>query len=103
MSDDTQKHIVYELKLPDGNYIGVTRKSGTVESSVRERLSKHYYRAHNENLDWLLCRSLRKLPHWHNIPIIIHAIIMGKSQAHNTEVMLRRQFNPSLNSDTRGD
>ncbi len=41
-----RNHIVYELRVPQGNYIGVTAKTeSTVLKSVRARAAKHYYRA----------------------------------------------------------
>ena len=57
-----RNHIIYELRVPAGNYIGVTAKTeSTVARSVRVRANKHFYRAKTENKDWTLCAALREL------------------------------------------
>lgn len=99
-----RNHIIYELVLPAGNYIGVTAKTETtVAKSVRARAAKHFYRAHSEAKDWLLCRALRELASKDEIEIRVHEIVRGKALAHRREVELRRQYNPILNTDRRGD
>ncbi len=99
-----RNHIVYELRVPQGNYIGVTAKTeSTVLKSVRARAAKHYYRAKTELKDWALCRALRELASKDDIEIVVHEIIRGKAAAHRREVELRRELRPSLNTDTRGD
>ncbi len=99
-----RNHIIYELRVAAGNYIGVTAKTeSTVLKSVRARAAKHYYRAKTEAKDWLLCRALRELASKDDIEIIVHEIIRGKAAAHRREVELRRSLQPSLNTDTRGD
>lgn len=100
---DTDAHIIYELRMQRGIYIGVTRKVGTVMASVRNRVSKHFYRAKKENLNWILSNALRELDHWHNIDIFVHEIVYGKDNAHKREVEIRRQVQPNLNTDVRGD
>ena len=99
-----RNHIIYELVVPAGNYIGVTAKTeSTVAKSVRVRANKHFYRAHSENKDWTLCIALRELGSKDDIEIRIHAIIRGKAEAHREEVRIRRQVRPNLNTDVRGD
>ncbi len=99
-----RNHIVYELRVPQGNYIGVTAKTeSTVLKSVRARAAKHYYRAKTELKDWALCRALRELASKDDIEIVVHEIVRGKAAAHRREVELRRALKPSLNTDTRGD
>ena len=99
-----RSHIVYELVVPRGNYIGVTAKTeSTVLKSVRSRAAKHFYRARTENKDWTLCIALRELGSKDDIEIRIHAIIRGKAEAHRAEVQIRRAVKPNLNTDTRGD
>ncbi len=99
-----RNHIVYELRVPQGNYIGVTAKTETtVLKSVRARAAKHYYRAKTELKDWALCRALRELASKDDIEIVVHEIVRGKAAAHRREVELRRALKPSLNTDTRGD
>ena len=99
-----RNHIIYELVVPAGNYIGVTAKTAsTVLKSVRGRAAKHFYRAHTENKSWALCVALRELASKDEIEIRIHAIVRGKAAAHKREVEIRRSVKPNLNTDTRGD
>ena len=99
-----RNHIIYELVVPAGNYIGVTAKTeSTVLKSVRSRAAKHFYRAKKESKDWSLCVALRELASKDEIEIIVHAIIRGKAEAHKEEVQIRRAVRPNLNTDTRGD
>ncbi len=99
-----RNHIIYELRVPMGNYIGVTAKTETtINKSVRARAAKHFYRAHSENKDWALCVALRELASKEDIEIVVHEIIRGKAAAHKREVEIRRAVQPTLNTDTRGD
>ena len=99
-----RNHIIYELRVRSGNYIGVTAKTETtVNKSVRARAAKHFYRAKTEAKDWLLCHALRELASKDEIEIVVHEIIRGKAAAHKREVELRRLIQPTLNTDTRGD
>jgi hypothetical protein len=99
-----RNHIIYELRVNGGNYIGVTAKTeSTVLRSVRARAAKHFYRAKTEGKNWLLCEALRGLNSKDEIVIKIHAIIRGKAEAHKEEVRIRRAVQPILNTDCRGD
>ena len=99
-----RNHIIYELRVPAGNYIGVTAKTeSTVAKSVRVRANKHFYRAKTESKNWLLCLALRELASKEAIEIVIHAIVRGKALAHKEEVRIRRAVGPTLNTDVRGD
>ena len=99
-----RNHIVYELRVPGGNYIGVTAKTeSTVLKSVRARAAKHFYRAKKESKDWTLCVALRELADKSEIEIVVHAIVRGKAAAHKEEVRIRRAVKPNLNTDVRGD
>ncbi len=99
-----RNHIVYELRVNGGNYIGVTAKTeSTVLKSVRARAAKHYYRAKTETKNWLLCAALRELASKDDIEIVVHEIVRGKAEAHRREVALRRELRPNLNTDVRGD
>ena len=99
-----RNHIIYELRVPAGNYIGVTAKTeSTVLKSVRSRAAKHFYRAKKDGKDWLLCAALRELADKSEIEIVIHAVVRGKAPAHKEEVKIRRAVRPNLNTDTRGD
>ena len=99
-----RNHIIYELRVPAGNYIGVTAKTeSTVLKSVKSRAAKHFYRAQKETKDWLLCSALRELASKEDIEIRVHEIIRGKAAAHKREVEIRRAVRPTLNTDIRGD
>jgi hypothetical protein len=99
-----RNHIIYELRVAGGNYIGVTAKTeSTVLKSVRARAAKHFYRAKKENKDWALCHALRQLEDKSEIEIVVHAVVRGKAPAHREEVRIRRAVKPTLNTDVRGD
>ncbi len=99
-----RNHIIYELRVAGGNYIGVTAKTETtVNKSVRARAAKHFYRAKTELKDWALCHALRCLDSKDDIEIVVHEIVRGKAAAHKREVEIRRAVRPTLNTDTRGD
>jgi hypothetical protein len=99
-----RNHIIYELRVAGGNYIGVTAKTETtINKSVLARAAKHFYRAKKENKDWLLCRALRSLNDKSEIEVLVHETLRGKAAAHRREVALRREINPALNTDVRGD
>jgi hypothetical protein len=99
-----RNHIIYELRINGANYIGVTAKTETtINKSVLARAAKHYYRAKTESKNWLLCEALRELTDKSQIEVLVHEVIRGKAEAHKREVELRRQINPTLNTDVRGD
>ena len=99
-----RNHIIYELRVAGGNYIGVTAKTETtINKSVLARAAKHFYRAKREAKDWALCNALRTLSDKSEIEVYVHEVIRGKAAAHKREVALRRELMPTLNTDTRGD
>jgi hypothetical protein len=99
-----RNHIIYELRINGANYIGVTAKTeSTINKSVLARAAKHFYRAKTESKNWLLCHALRELTDKSEIEVLVHEVIRGKAEAHKREVELRRQINPTLNTDVRGD
>jgi hypothetical protein len=99
-----RNHIIYELRVNGLAYIGVTAKTETtVNKSVLARAAKHFYRAKTENKQWLLCEALRTLADKSEIEVLVHEVIRGKAAAHRREVELRRQLQPALNTDCRGD
>ena len=99
-----RNHIIYELRVNGLNYIGVTAKTETtINKSVLARAAKHYYRAKTESKNWLLCQALRSLNSKEEIEVLVHEVVRGKAAAHKREVELRRQLQPTLNTDTRGD
>ena len=101
MSIKLRNHIIYEIRVGDETYIGITYKAKTVLHSLQRRAHKHYYRATVEQKDWLLCRALRTLPSKHDIDIRPLEIVRGKEAAHKRERELIRELNPILNSDKR--
>ena len=99
-----RNHIIYELRVNGQNYIGVTAKTETtINKSVLARAAKHYYRAKTESKNWLLCQALRTLNSKDEIEVLVHEVVRGKAAAHRREVELRRELQPILNTDTRGD
>lgn len=99
-----RNHIVYELDVNGLTYVGVTAKTeSTAMKSVRTRAAKHFYRAKTEGKDWLLCEALRSLDSKDEIGVRVLAVIRGKAEAHKEEVRIRRELEPALNTDTRGD
>ncbi len=101
---EDRNHIIYELRVGQDSYIGVTAKTAsTINKSVMARAAKHWYRAQTEAKDWALCHALRTLSDKSEIQVLVHEIIRGKAAAHKREVELRRQLRPTLNTDTRGD
>ena len=99
---DTRQHIIYELRIGSDRYIGVTAKTcDTISKSVFSRLAKHWYRAHSEGLDWLLCQALRSLPSREAVEVVIHELVQGKTEAHRRERALIHQLTPNLNTDVR--
>jgi len=99
-----RNHIIYELRVNGQNYIGVTAKTETtINKSVLARAAKHFYRAKTEGKQWLLCQALRSLNSKDEIEVLVHEVVRGKAAAHRREVELRRQLQPILNTDTRGD
>jgi hypothetical protein len=99
-----RNHIVYELNVNGLTYVGVTAKTeSTPLKSAKTRAAKHFYRAKTENKDWLLCQALRELNDKGEIVVRVLAVVRGKAAAHKEEVRIRRELEPALNTDTRGD
>ena len=99
-----RNHVVYELDVNGLTYVGVTAKTeSTALKSVKTRAAKHFYRAKTEGKNWLLCEALRGLDSKEEIGVRVLAVIRGKAEAHKEEVRIRRELEPALNTDTRGD
>jgi hypothetical protein len=99
-----RNHIIYELTVNGLTYVGVTAKTeSTPLKSARTRAAKHFYRAKTENKDWLLCMALRSLNDKGEIGVRVLEVVRGKAPAHKREVELRRELEPALNTDCRGD
>jgi hypothetical protein len=101
MSIKLRNHIIYEIRVGEQSYIGITYKDKTVLHSLQRRAHKHYYRATVERKDWLLCQALRTLQSKHEIDIRPLEIVRGKEAAHKRERELIRELDPYLNSDKR--
>jgi hypothetical protein len=96
-------HIIYELRVNGLSYIGVTAKTeSTINKSVLARAAKHYYRAHSEAKNWLLCTALRSVASKNDIEVLVHETLRGKEAAHRRERELIKLINPELNTDKRG-
>jgi hypothetical protein len=99
-----RNHVIYELNVMGLTYVGVTAKTeSTALKSARTRAAKHFYRAKTENKDWLLCEALRELNDKGEIVVRVLEVVRGKAEAHKREVVLRREMEPALNTDCRGD
>jgi hypothetical protein len=97
-------HVVYELNVMGLTYVGVTAKTeSTALKSAKTRAAKHFYRAKTEGKDWLLCCALRELDSKDEIEVRVLATVRGKKEGHDLEVALRRELEPALNTDCRGD
>ena len=96
-----RNHIIYELVLAEGNYIGVTAKTeSTVLKSVRTRINKHIYRSRSEDKSWRLYEAIRERG-CGAFSFAIVAVIRGKTAAHQAERELIRELAPTLNTDVR--
>ncbi len=102
MSIKLRNHIIYEIRVGEQSYIGITYKDKTVLHSLQRRAHKHYYRATVEQKQWLLCSALRTLNSKHDIDIRPLEIVRGKEAAHRRERELIALMKPVLNSDRRG-
>ena len=99
-----RNHVIYELNVNGLTYVGVTAKTeSTALKSAKTRAAKHFYRAKTEGKDWLLCEALRELNDKGEIVVRVLAVVRGKAPAHKEEVRIRREMQPALNSDIRGD
>lgn len=94
-------HIVYMLESGEDFYIGVTAKTeSTVNKSVQTRFNKHVYRSRSEDKSWALYETMRDRG-VDSFTVSIVAVIRGKTEAHQYERELIRQYKPNLNTDVR--
>ena len=97
-----RNHIIYELKVGQSSYIGVTHvESGAIGKSLQRRWKKHIQRAFAENKSWALCEAIRKYGA-SKFEVRVVQVIRGKSEAHLAERSMIRELKPKLNSDKRG-
>lgn len=95
-------YIIYEAVDHRGeNYIGITRKSSTVEKSVKERWRKHLSRARNENRLWDLYVYLKSGGLEHEWTHRVLEIVRGRGAAYARERELVKTLEPTLNSQYR--
>ena len=93
-------HVIYMLEHGDDFYIGVTAKTeSTPLKSVKTRWNKHVYRSRTEDKSWLLYEKLRAHDEGWTLGVV--AVVRGKTEAHNLERELIRQYMPNLNTDVR--
>lgn len=96
-----RNHIVYELKVRDLVYIGVTYvEKGSPMRSLHRRWRKHVQRALTEGRNWALCKAIRKYGR-DAFEVTILEVVRGKAAAHTIERDLIRNLNPRLNTDIR--
>jgi len=95
-------HVIYMIERGDDFYIGVTAKTeSTVNKSVQVRWNKHVYRSRSEDKGWKLYDAIRQFG-IDAFTVSIVDTVRGKAVAHQVERQLIRQYQPSLNTDTRG-
>ena len=96
-----RNHIIYELKLAEQFYIGVTYvQDGKLQKSLVRRWQKHIRRALTEDKNWVLCKAIRKHgPEAFEISIL--EVVRGKALAHTREREWIHMYNPPLNTDKR--
>lgn len=95
-----RNHIVYKLQVRNLTYIGVTYVEKGTTRSLRRRWQKHIRRALTEQLDWSLCKAIRKYgPDKFQVEIL--EVVRGKTNAHNVEREYIRELRPKLNTDRR--
>lgn len=95
-----RNHIVYKLQVRNLTYIGVTYIEKDAKRSLRRRWQKHVRRALTEQLDWALCKAIRKYGS-DKFTVEILDVVRGKAQAHNIEREYIRELRPKLNTDRR--
>lgn len=96
-----RNHIVYSLAVGKLEYIGVTYvEDRSPIKSLRRRWQKHVRRALTENLDWRLCKAIRRYgPEAFETQVL--EVVRGKAEAHERERDYIRTLKPKLNTDVR--
>jgi len=85
-----QLYTFYRIFDDSENYIGVTMQK------AKDRMTKHFYRAHVENNQSVLYRHIRKSTSLKYQ--VIEQEFLTKEDAHNKELMYIQFLKPSLNT-----
>lgn len=99
-----RNHVIYQLLLPQGNYIGVTVKDTPhPQKSAERRMRSHWHRLTDPTRQrWNLYRAMQELGTIEKMNVMVLEVVRGKEAAHKRERELIRELRPTLNTDTRG-
>lgn len=96
-----RNHLIYVITNVHTNeqYIGLTGIgiSGSVKKTLKRRMQKHMQRALAENKNWGLCNALREYGA-QSFTYGLVDVVRGKLAAHQRELELIREYQPSLNT-----
>jgi len=96
-----RRHMIYVITnmVTGDQYIGLTGigKAGSVVKSLKRRMQKHMQRARTEGKSWGLCEDLRTYGST-TFTYGLVEVVRGKELAHERELELIREFNPTLNT-----
>lgn len=92
-----RNHLIYLItSLTGDTYIGITVCLGrAIQKSLKGRLEKHIHRALTEDKNWPICEAIRLNPKSFSISLL--EVVRGKRNAHEREISLIKERNPSLN------
>jgi hypothetical protein len=97
-----RNHAIYKIVVGEEFYIGVTVVDGTVKTSLKRRLGKHWSRSRTDKArwGWKIYKALRRIER-EEAHIELVEVVRGKVAAHKRERDLIKIEAPTLNSDVR--